>query len=324
VQIADLSTEPHKLVHDLILKAGYRALLVVPLLGPEEAVGALVVRRREPGEFPKQTTDLLQTFAAQSVLAIQNARLFHELEDKSRQLEVASQHKSQFLANMSHELRTPLNAILGYTELMQDQIYGELPVKMKGVLDRVQSNGKHLLGLINDVLDLSKIEAGQLNLSLSDYSIGDMVQTVLTSVESLATEKHLALKSELAPNLPRARGDQRRISQVLLNLVGNAIKFTDTGQVAVKASAANGSFTIAVADTGPGISSADQAKIFEEFQQADNSITRKKGGTGLGLSIAKRIVELHGGKIGVQSSPGQGSTFSITLPVIVDKQVIPA
>jgi signal transduction histidine kinase len=324
VQMADLRNEPASSVHDLILRAGYRALLVVPLLGPEEAVGALVVRRREPGEFPKQTTDLLQTFAAQSVLAIQNARLFREIEEKSRQLEVASQHKSQFLANMSHELRTPLNAILGYTELMLDQIYGEIPTKMKGVLDRVQSNGKHLLGLINDVLDLSKIEAGQLNLSLGDYSIPDMVQTVITSVESLATEKHLALRSELAPNLPRARGDQRRLAQVLLNLVGNAIKFTDTGEVAVKASAANGSYTIAVRDTGPGIAAVDQAKIFEEFQQADNSITRKKGGTGLGLSIAKRIVELHGGKIGVQSSPGQGSTFSITLPVTVDKQVFTA
>jgi signal transduction histidine kinase len=254
------------------------------------------------------------------VLAIQNARLFLEIEEKSRQLAVASQHKSQFLANMSHELRTPLNAILGYTELMIDEIYGEIPDKMKGVLDRVQSNGKHLLGLINDVLDLSKIEAGQLTLALADYSIGDVVHTVITAVESLATEKRLALKSELPPGLPRVRGDQRRIAQVLLNLVGNAIKFTDTGEVAVQASAANGSFTIAVRDTGPGIAAADQRKIFEEFQQADTSVTRKKGGTGLGLSIAKRIVEMHGGRIGVESTPGQGSTFSITLPVIVDKQ----
>jgi signal transduction histidine kinase len=308
-------------VHDLILKAGYRALLVVPLVGPDETVGALVVRRKLPGEFPKQTTDLLQTFAAQSVLAIQNARLFREIEAKSRQLAVASEHKSQFLANMSHELRTPLNAILGYTELIIDDIYGEVPVKMRGVLERVQTNGRHLLGLINDVLDLSKIEAGQLTLSLTDYSIADVVQTVLTAVEPLAAAKHIVLKSELPPNLPRAHGDERRIAQVLLNLVGNAIKFTDIGEVAVRASAANGSFTIAVRDTGPGIPESDHGRIFEEFQQADTSSTRKKGGTGLGLAIVKRIVEMHGGRIGVESCLGQGSTFAFTLPVTVDKQV---
>jgi len=321
VQIADLRDQPASPVHDLILKAGYRALLVVPLVAPDETVGALVVRRKLPGEFPKQTTDLLQTFAAQSVLAIQNARLFREIEDKSRQLAVASEHKSQFLANMSHELRTPLNAILGYTELIIDDIYGEVPVKMRGVLERVQTNGRHLLGLINDVLDLSKIEAGQLTLSLTDYSIADVVQTVLTAVEPLAAAKHIALKSELPPNLPRARGDERRIAQVLLNLVGNAIKFTDIGEVAVRASAANGSFTIAVRDTGPGIPESDHGRIFEEFQQADTSSTRKKGGTGLGLAIVKRIVEMHGGRIGVESCLGQGSTFAFTLPVTVDKQV---
>jgi signal transduction histidine kinase len=321
VQIADLREQPSAPVHELILKAGYRALLVVPLVGPDETVGALVVRRKLPGEFPKQTTDLLQTFAAQSVLAIQNARLFREIEAKSRQLAVASEHKSQFLANMSHELRTPLNAILGYTELIIDSIYGEVPVKMRGVLERVQTNGRHLLGLINDVLDLSKIEAGQLTLSLTDYSIADVVQTVLTAVEPLAAAKHIALKSELPPNLPRAHGDERRIAQVLLNLVGNAIKFTDIGEVAVRASAANGSFTIAVRDTGPGIPESDHGRIFEEFQQADTSSTRKKGGTGLGLAIVKRIVEMHGGKIGVESCLGQGSTFAFTLPVTVDKQV---
>ena len=202
------------------------ARLLVPLLGADQIVGALVVRRRAPGEFPKGTVELLQTFAAQSVLAIQNARLFGEIGEKSRQLELASQHKSQFLANMSHELRTPLNAILGYTELILDDIYGEAPAKMRAVLERVQRNGKHLLGLINDVLDLSKIEAGQLTLSLADYSIAEVVQTVLTAVEPLASQKHLVLKSELPPSLPMARGDERRIAQVLLNLVGNAIKFT--------------------------------------------------------------------------------------------------
>ena len=180
------------------------------------------------------------------------------------------------------------------------------PDKMREVLDRIQRNGRHLLGLINDVLDLSKIEAGQLNLSLADYSLKDVVQSVYSAVEALAKEKHIALKVEVPPHLPAARGDERKLTQVLLNLVGNAIKFTDAGEVAIKASAANGSFTVAVRDTGPGIAEAEQAKIFEEFQQADLSITKKKGGTGLGLAIAKRIVELHGGRLWVEFEPGAG------------------
>jgi signal transduction histidine kinase len=320
VQIADVRAEPRSELMDLIAKAGFRALLAVPLLRSDEAVGALVVRRRQPGEFPKQTMDLLQTFAAQSVLAIQNARLFHEIEDKGHQLAIASQHKSQFLANMSHELRTPLNAILGYTELIMDQVYGETPEKMRGVLDRVQRNGKHLLGLINDVLDLSKIEAGQLSLTLSDYSVKDVVHSVYAAVESLATEKRLDLKIDVTPNIPPAHGDERRLTQVLLNLVGNAIKFTDVGEVAIKASASNGSYTVSVHDTGPGIAAADQDKIFEEFQQADSSATKKKGGTGLGLAIAKRIIEMHGGKIWVESAVGNGATFSFTVPMKVEHQ----
>jgi signal transduction histidine kinase len=320
LQIADLQTEPASDILDMVIRAGYRAVLIVPLLGAERIVGALVVRRKRPGEFSKQTIDLLQTFAAQSVLAIQNARLFHEIEDKSRQLAEASQHKSQFLANMSHELRTPLNAILGYTELILDDIYGETPAKMRGVLDRVQRNGKHLLGLINDVLDLSKIEAGQLSLSLSDYSLKNVIQTVFSAIEPLASEKQLALKIDVAQELPQGRGDERRLAQVLLNLVGNAIKFTDAGEVSIKGSSVNGSFNVAVRDTGPGISTADQAKLFQEFQQADNSITKKKGGTGLGLAISKRIIEMHGGRIWVESSPGNGSTFAFTLPVTVEVQ----
>jgi len=319
VQVANLSEEPHPPTMDIILQAGFKALLVVPLLRPDRVLGALVVRRRQPGEFPKAAVDLLQTFAAQSVLAIQNARLFTEIEEKGRQLAVASQHKSQFLANMSHELRTPLNAILGYTELVIDQIYGEVPEKMAGVLERVQSNGRHLLGLINDVLDLSKIEAGQLTLSVANYSLADVMHTVVSAVESLATEKKLALKLDVPTNLPAARGDERRITQVLLNLVGNAIKFTDKGEVAIAASAMNGSFNIAVRDTGPGIAPADQVKIFEEFQQADNSTTKTKGGTGLGLAIAKRIIEMHGGNISVESTLGAGSTFTVNLPVKVQQ-----
>jgi signal transduction histidine kinase len=294
--------------------------MVAPLLRGEDIVGMLVVRRRTPGEFAKNTVDIIKTFAAQSALAIQNARLFHEIEAKGRELEVASQHKSQFLANMSHELRTPLNAILGYTELMADGAYGEPSEKMLGILKRLEANGRHLLGLINDVLDLSKIEAGQLELELSDYSVQDIAQTVRSTLEPLAADKKLAFKVEMATELPLGRGDGRRLTQVLINLVGNAIKFTDAGEVAIKAEANNGSFHVAVRDTGPGISAADQAKLFQEFQQADNAITRKKGGTGLGLAISKRIIEMHGGKIWVDSHPGQGSTFAFTLPVIVERR----
>jgi signal transduction histidine kinase len=184
-----------------------------------------------------------------------------------------------------------------------------------------QRNGRHLLGLINDVLDLSKIEAGQLNLSLSDYSLKSVIQTVFTAVEPLAKEKQIALKIDIAPELPQGRGDERRLTQVLLNLVGNAIKFTDSGEVSIKGFSTNGSFTVAVHDTGPGISEADQVKLFQEFQQADNSITKKKGGTGLGLAISKRIVEMHGGRIWVESIPGKGSTFSFTVPTKIERQV---
>jgi GAF domain-containing protein len=321
LQVADLREEAPSELNKIVLRAGYRARMVAPLLRGEDIVGMLVVRRRTPGEFAKNTIDIIKTFAAQSALAILNARLFHEIEDKSRQLEEASQHKSQFLANMSHELRTPLNAILGYTELMADGAYGEPSEKMFGILKRLEANGRHLLGLINDVLDLSKIEAGQLVLELSDYSVQDIAQTVRSTLEPLASDKKLAFKVEMAPELPPGRGDGRRLTQVLINLVGNAIKFTDAGEVVIKAEANNGAFHVSVRDTGPGISAADQAKLFQEFQQADNAITRKKGGTGLGLAISKRIIEMHGGRIWVESQVGQGSTFAFTLPVVVEQQV---
>ena len=214
--------------------------------------------------------------------------LVHEIAVARDAAETANRAKSQFLANMSHELRTPLNAILGYTELMAEGTYGELCEEMLEVLKRLETNGRHLLGLINDVLDLSKIEAGQLVLELSDYCIQDIAQTVRSTLEPLAADKKLAFKLELAADLPPGHGDGRRLTQVLINLVGNAIKFTDAGEVAIKAEANNGSFHVSVRDTGPGISAADQAKLFQEFQQADNAITRKKGGTGLGLAISKR------------------------------------
>jgi signal transduction histidine kinase len=260
-----------------------------------------------------------------------------ELETTKRELEAttahletaleaaasASQAKSQFLATMSHELRTPLNAILGYTELMSDGIYGQLPEKTLGVLKRLESNGKHLLSLINDVLDLSKIEAGQLVLELSDYSLEDIAATVRSTLEPLAAGKKLAFKVEVAPKMPPGYGDGRRLTQVLLNLVGNAVKFTDAGEVVIMAGAVDGSFHLSVRDTGPGIATADQIKLFHEFQQVDNATTRKKGGTGLGLAISKRIIEMHGGKIWLESEVGQGSKFSFMVPVRVERQMAP-
>jgi signal transduction histidine kinase/HAMP domain-containing protein len=321
VQVPDLSEGTPSPVQKVVLDAGYRSVLVVPLLRPNKIVGALVVRRRKPGEFDDQIVHLLETFAAQSVLALQNAKLFREIEEKGRELEAASRHKSQFLANMSHELRTPLNSVLGFTELLVDGIYGELPDKAKATVARVQANGRHLLGLINDVLDLSKIEAGQLTLALEDYSVGQIVRSTVTAVEPLARSKGLALAATVAENLPLGRGDERRLTQVLLNLAGNAVKFTERGAIDIVADAVDGHFEIIVRDTGPGIAPTDQALIFDEFQQVDNSSTRQKGGTGLGLAISKRIVEMHGGTIGVESVPGSGSTFRMTIPIRVGEDV---
>jgi len=248
------------------------------------------------------------------------SKLVGELEVARDNAMEADRVKSKFLANMSHELRTPLNAILGYTELILDKVYGDVPAKIQEVLVRLEKNGRHLLNLINDVLDFSKIEAGQLNLSLNEFSMKEAVQTALTSVEALAMEKHLQLKVAVPEDLPKGMGDEQRIVQVLLNLLGNAIKFTDAGEVGVEVTVSDETFLVSVFDTGPGLSEADQGVIFEEFHQADGSSTRKKGGTGLGLAIAKRIVEMHGGRLWVESTLGKGSTFYFTLPVRVEGQ----
>jgi signal transduction histidine kinase len=324
IQIEDVEADPEYTFSPALQFGRFRTLLGVPMLRDGLPAGVLTLMRKSVRPFTDKEIGLVSTFADQAAIAIENTRLFGEIQDKSRQLEEASKHKSQFLANMSHELRTPLNAIIGYTELITDGVYGETPEKVQDALKRITANSRHLLGLINDVLDLSKIEAGQLTLALDDYSMKDVVHSVYGAVEPLAADKKIAFKAEIAPDLPSGRGDERRLTQVLLNLVSNAIKFTDTGEVAIKASARNGHYSVSVVDTGPGISEADQAKLFQEFQQADNSITRKKGGTGLGLAISKRIIEMHGGRIGLQSQVGRGSTFSITLPIRVEQQVADA
>jgi signal transduction histidine kinase len=259
------------------------------------------------------------TAQALEVLSRSHFDLQTILDTRSRELaESLQQHAATAdILNMRHELRTPLHAILGYIELMMDGAYGEPSEKMLAALKRLETNSRHLLWLINDVLDLSKIEAGQFMLELSDYSVADIAQAVRATLVLLAADKRLAFTLDLPRELPPGHGDGRRLTQVLINLVGNAIKFTDVGEVAIKVEAANGSFNVFVRDTGPGISAHDQARL---FQRADNAITGKNGGTGLGLAISKRIVEMHGGAIWVESRPGQGSTFVFTLPVRVERQ----
>src|SRR5499427_3389440 len=321
LQVADITKRKSNPLRDAAIEAGLRAALIVPLLSGQTPLGALVLQRRTPGEFSAAVVNLMQSFPDQSAIALENARLFEEIAQKSRELEIASQHKSQFVANMSHELRTPLAAMLGYAELMQEGIYEPLGEKSLAALTRIRSNGKHLLGLINTVLDIAKIESGQFTLNMQEYSIETVVETVQVATESLAQNKKLALTTVVTRPLPIGIGDEQRLTQVLLNLVGNAIKFTDTGEVRVTAEAADGHFAISVVDTGPGIPEQERTRIFEQFHQVDASNTKAKGGTGLGLAIAKQIVEMHGGRICVDSTVGKGSTFQMELPIRAEKMI---
>jgi GAF domain-containing protein len=321
MQVADI-TRPgayESSARDVLLRFGYRALLSVPLLREDEVIGSLSLNRKTPGEYAPEVVEILKNFATQSALAIQNARLFRELEAKGRQLEVASRHKSDFLANVSHELRTPMNAILGFNEMILGEVYGEIPEDLKVPLNDIQNSGKHLLRLINNVLDLSKIEAGRMELSLADYSVHDTVESVRASLASLAAQKGLDFVTSVPPSIPLARGDAGRITQCLLNLAGNALKFTRQGRVAIAVEESGDNLCYRVSDTGIGIAPDQLENVFGEFRQGDATIASEFGGTGLGLSITKKFIEMHGGRIRVESELGKGSTFSFTIPLRVER-----
>jgi signal transduction histidine kinase len=317
VQIADISDPAayESRVRNMLLQIGLRSLLAVPLIAEDQLVGALIVMRRRTGTFAAEEVALLQTFATQSALAIQNARLFREIEDKSRQLEAASQHKSEFLANMSHELRTPLNAIIGFSEVLTDRMFGELNEKQEEYLKDIYASGTHLLSLINDILDLSKIEAGRMELELTDFHLPTALDNAMTLVRERATRRGIALHANVGDRLGEIRADERKIRQVVLNLLSNAIKFTpEGGLIEVGAVSKDGFVEVSVSDTGIGIAPEDQEKVFEEFRQVGTA-AKKVEGTGLGLTLCRKFVELHGGRIWVKSELGAGSTFTFTIPV---------
>ncbi len=317
IQVPDILAAPaESRVRGALVRAGYRALLAVPLVREDHLLGGLTVIRKATGAFAPEVIELLRTFATQSALAIQNARLFLEIEDKSRQLEAASRHKSEFLANMSHELRTPLNAVIGFSEVLIQRMFGELNAKQDEYLKDIYASGQHLLSLINDILDLSKIEAGRMELAPAPFHLPTALENAVTLVKERAARHGIALELGLDPRLGEIVGDERKVKQVLLNLLSNAVKFTpEGGRISLKASRTDGAVEIAVTDTGVGIAPEDQAAIFEEFRQVGNDETRKQEGTGLGLTLAKKFVELHRGRIWVESELGRGSTFTFTLPV---------
>src|SRR5215475_14562751 len=323
VQVADLKEAQPTALQEIILRAGYRTLLVIPLLSRDKVMGALVVRRKAPGSFPAPVLDLLQTFAAQSVLAIQNARLFQEIEEKGRQLELTSRHKSQFLANMSHELRTPLNAIIGLTEIMVNNAPRFGTEKAAEPLHRVHRAGTHLLGLINQVLDLTKIEAGKLEFSPETVNLAPLLEDIIGTARQLAEQNKNRLILDVEENLGQLTVDPMRLRQILLNLLSNAFKFTKQGEVKLRVKKivdARNWIEIAVADTGIGMSPEQQSKLFNEFTQVDSSTVRQYGGTGLGLAIARKLARMMGGDVTVASEPGKGSVFTVRLPAVAHSQ----
>jgi signal transduction histidine kinase len=326
VEIGDIADESsyQSGLREILIRCGYRSVLAVPLLREDHLLGALVVSRITPGDFAPEVIALLKTFATQSALAIQNARLYREIEIKSRELEAASQHKSEFLANMSHELRTPLNAIIGFSEVLAERMFGEVNDKQAEYLADILESGRHLLSLINDILDLSKIEAGRMELEPTTFHLPSVIENALTLVRERAQRHGIALGRMVDERLAMIHADERKVKQVLLNLLSNALKFTpEGGRIDVQAAARDDAVEISVTDTGVGIAPEDQATVFEEFRQV-GSVAKKVEGTGLGLAISRKFIELHGGKIWVESQVGKGSTFAFTLPLPIDQHDQPA
>jgi len=308
VQVPDITAPGayQSRLRENLIESGIRAILAVPMVREDRLIGCLAVTRTQPGEFPAETIELLRTFATQSALAIQNARLFREIEDKSRQLEVASQHKSEFLANMSHELRTPLNAIIGFSEVLTDRIFGELNEKQEEYLKDIYASGTHLLSLINDILDLSKIEAGRMELELTQFDLPTAIENAMMLVRERAGRRSIALHTNIDNRLGQIQADERKIRQVVLNMLSNAIKFTpEGGRIDVGAVPKDGFVEVSVSDTGIGIAREDQEKVFEEFRQVGTA-AKKVEGTGLGLTLCRKFVELHGGRIEVGAVPKDG------------------
>jgi signal transduction histidine kinase len=299
---------------DVLVRAGFRALLSVPLLFEDRIIGSLSVNRKAPGEYTSDVIEVLKTFATQSVLSLENARLFREIADQSRELEIASQHKSEFLANMSHELRTPLNAIIGFSEVLLERMFGEMNDKQTEYLQDIMGSGRHLLSLINDILDLSKVEAGRMELEPSEFHLPTALDDACTLVRERASRRNIALRVTVDERIGEVRADERKIKQVMLNLLSNAVKFTpEGGRIEVRAVPSNGFSEVSVSDTGVGIAPEDQAVVFDEFRQVGTSAAKREG-TGLGLALSRKFIELHGGKIWVESQVGVGSTFTFTIP----------
>jgi len=318
VHVPDVLADPQYGLKGTAEAAGFRSCLGVPMLREGHIVGAITVLRAETGLFSEKEVDLLKTFASQAVIAIQNVRLFNEIQDKSLLLELANRHKSEFLANMSHELRTPLNAIIGFSEVLLERMFGEMNEKQEDYLKDIHSSGQHLLSLINDILDLAKVEAGRMELNLTSFHLPTAIDNALTLIRERAMRHGIALAVELDPQLGEINADERKLKQILLNLLSNAVKFTpEGGKIKVSARPLGDVVEVAVSDTGVGIAAADQAAVFEEFKQVGTDYTRKAEGTGLGLALTRRLVELHGGAISLESEPGKGSTFAFTLPLLV-------
>ena len=316
VHISDVREDPDYVLLGLAETNKFRSILSVPMLRDGNPIGAITVAAPRAVPFPDKQVEVLKTFADQAVIAVENTRLFNEIQDKTHQLEVANRHKSEFLANMSHELRTPLNAVIGFSEVLLERMFGEVNPKQEEYLNDILSSGKHLLSLINDILDLSKIEAGRMELESQPFDLPAALDNALTLIRERAARHGLRLEVTVDPGLGEVKGEERKVKQVLLNLLSNAVKFTpEGGKISLSASLNDGMAEISVADTGVGIAPEDQEAIFEEFRQVGSDYARKREGTGLGLALARRLVALHGGKLWVESEPGKGSTFTFTLPV---------